>query len=616
MIIVFVIDNFNVLKNGTNMTAWRFVEALKARGHKVRVVSSGVGGPGMYEVRERYIPIVSAVAKKQSIAFSFPEEKVFRQAFAGADVVHFFMPWKFAIVGKKIADEMGIPTTAAFHVQPENITFGIGLGGTGAPIARLIYHIFKKKFYRNFDHIHCPSRFIAGELKKRGYKAKLHVISNGVGPNFCASEKEKDHDGYFNILMTGRYAMEKRQDALIKAIAKSAFRDKIKLTLAGAGPREKKLRALAKKLQFPVSFGFLNQSDLIETIRNTDLYVHAAEVEIEAISCLEAIACGVVPVIADSKKSATRQFAIDERSLFKSGNIRDLRDKIDYWLEHDEERREMALKYRSFSKIYRLDYCVRKAEDMFRETIRDKRDREFVMSPEGRRYQKQIVRPALPRILSYAFYFGVAIPLLSVFSVLFLDFRIKNRAKLVKMLKKKGAVTVSNHVHTLDSAMAAITLFPKKTVFTSIPDNFVMPLAGFFVRSLGAVPVPRTPGENRIFFHELSHAARNGRFVHLFPEGELVKKDVNLRPLKKGAFHLAVKAQVPVIPLAITFRERQRGVVRLLWKNEIALTVGDPIYPDLRLISKEAITDLQSRVEITMADMISCPLPGREFSHE
>ena len=44
---------------------------------------------------------------------------------------------------------------------------------------------------------------------------------------------------------------------------------------------------------------------------------------------------------------------------------------------------------------------------------------------------------------------------------------------------------------------------------------------------------------------------RDGRSVVLFPEGSR-SLDGSLGPFKKGAFHLAVQAGVPVVPVAIT----------------------------------------------------------------
>ena len=99
--------------------------------------------------------------------------------------------------------------------------------------------------------------------------------------------------------------------------------------------------------------------------------MHAATVEIEAIAALEAIACGLVPVIADSKASATPQFALDERSLFKDNDEYSLAEKIDYWYERDDERRRMGGVYARSAYKYSLEKSLEKAERMFADEIMD-----------------------------------------------------------------------------------------------------------------------------------------------------------------------------------------------------------------------------------------------------
>ena len=104
------------------------------------------------------------------------------------------------------------------------------------------------------------------------------------------------------------------------------------------------------------------------------MYVHAASVEIEAIAALEAIACGLVPIIADSAASATPQFALDERSLFTDNNEFSLAEKIDYWYERDAEREVMGKVYAESAKKYSLELSLEKAERMFADEIRDPRE--------------------------------------------------------------------------------------------------------------------------------------------------------------------------------------------------------------------------------------------------
>lgn len=55
------------------------------------------------------------------------------------------------------------------------------------------------------------------------------------------------------------------------------------------------------------------------------------------MTCIEAIACGCVPIVSDSAKSATSQFAANKNSVFHSGDYCDLADKIDWWIEHPIE---------------------------------------------------------------------------------------------------------------------------------------------------------------------------------------------------------------------------------------------------------------------------------------
>ncbi|MBR6915862.1 MAG: glycosyltransferase, partial [Clostridia bacterium] len=104
-------------------------------------------------------------------------------------------------------------------------------------------------------------------------------------------------------------------------------------------------------------------------------YVHPAEIEIEAISCLEAIACGAVPVISDSERSATRHFAIDELNLFKNKDSASLASRIEYWIEHPEEKKERSRLYRGYAEEFNFENCMDKMEKMIKETAEAKKER-------------------------------------------------------------------------------------------------------------------------------------------------------------------------------------------------------------------------------------------------
>ena len=323
MKILIVIDQFEHSNNGTTISARRFAKGLQDAGNEVYVVSTG-NQENEYKFNLKEMPLppgISHLVKSQGMSFAIPNTEILEKAISSVDIVHFYMPFFISKAGLKICQKLNVPHTAAFHVQPENITYSIGLG-TKTIVNDMIYTHYRDAFFNKFTHIHCPSNFIANELKNHGYTANLHVISNGVDDNFKYYSKEKlpEFKDKFVITMIGRYSNEKRQDILIDAVSKSKYANKIQLVLAGKGPKEEKYKKLGEKLENKPVLKFYHQEDLINLLKSTDLYVHSADAEIEAISCIEAFACGNVPIIADSPNSATRQFALIPQSLFEAGS--------------------------------------------------------------------------------------------------------------------------------------------------------------------------------------------------------------------------------------------------------------------------------------------------------
>ena len=171
--------------------------------------------------------------------------------------------------------------------------------------------------------------------------------------------------------MVGRYSPEKRQDVLIDAISKSKYSDKIQLILGGKGQCYEEYKKQGEKLKNKPIMKFYPKEELINMLSYTDIYVHSADAEIEAISCLEAIALGNVPIISNSKESATVQFAMDSESLFEHGNSLDLAKKIDYFLDNPEYLEKKRKEYSEFAKNFKIEKSIELIEEMFKEEIRD-----------------------------------------------------------------------------------------------------------------------------------------------------------------------------------------------------------------------------------------------------
>jgi len=243
-----------------------------------------------------------------------------------------------------------------------------------------LYSYYRRKFYKNANYIHCPTEFIASELEKNKYKAKKFAISNGVIPAYTKMdiEKPEEYKDKFVILFVGRLSKEKRHDLLIKAVPYSKYASKIQLFFAGRGPMEEKIIKWGKKLKNPPILGFYTKEDLAKIINYSDLYVHPSDVEIEAISSIEALTCGLVPVISNSKKSATRFFALDEKNLFDAGDPKSLAQKIDYWIEHQAEKADYSEKYAEYAKQFNIENSIEQMINMFELAVNEHKMKKVV----------------------------------------------------------------------------------------------------------------------------------------------------------------------------------------------------------------------------------------------
>lgn len=130
MRIAFVMDDMSVHSNGTSSTALRYADALREQGHEVICVAFGADGPDSFDVPEHHIPVVTPVAEGLDFHFAQPDEAVFDEAFADVDVIHIFLPFALGQAARDWGRAHGVPVTAAFHLQPENVTYNANLGGS------------------------------------------------------------------------------------------------------------------------------------------------------------------------------------------------------------------------------------------------------------------------------------------------------------------------------------------------------------------------------------------------------------------------------------------------------------------------------------------------------
>jgi len=372
-------DVLGEANNGTILATYNFITRLKQEGIKVNVLCSDrtrEGEEGFYILKNYdFGNFINNYIGKNGISIAKPDPEIVDAACRGSDLIHIMLPFGVGKAAAVYGHEHGICVSAGFHCQAENITSHFFLKNNAFANAQTYYALWRR-VYQYCDSIHYPTQFIKDYCARYNYDrgANNYVISNGVNTKlFYPREVEKKPylQGKFVIIMSGRLSKEKGQIKLLKAVRKCKHEKDIQILLCGDGPRHRKLLKWGyEHLSNCPIIKIYPHEKLADTLCQGDLYVHSSEVEIEAISCLEAIACGLVPLIANSPKSATSKFALHPNNSYDFRNLKDLSNKIDYWFEHEAERKEVRSAYIEYTKQFDFSRCMDRMVEMVNETVK------------------------------------------------------------------------------------------------------------------------------------------------------------------------------------------------------------------------------------------------------
>ena len=193
--------------------------------------------------------------------------------------------------------------------------------------------------------------------------------------------------------------------------------------------------------------------------------------------------------------------------------------------------------------------------------------------------------------------------------------RIEGREKIRKNRKlfTNGLMTVCNHVHRWDMICVLQAMRYRKAWVPMWADPF-NGKDGFLMKHIGGIAIPDNYRGLRKFDQALDELHSRKQWIHIFPESCSWPFYAPLRPFKTGAFNMAYKYALPILPMIISFRPRT-GWRRFFGKGEPLLTihVGDPIVPDLNAARKEEVARLRDFAHTAMLDMagiVSNPWPS------
>ena len=389
MNITIVCDVLGEENNGTTITAMNLIRSMKSRGHQVSVVCSDEekrGLPGYYIVPTINFGPLNGYVAKNGVKLAKADRNVLMKAMQDADIVHIMLPYSLGVGAAKLAKELMIPYTAGCHALAENLTTHFFLHHFNMA-NQLTYQIYYRLLYQGCSCVHYVSPMMCELFESNTVPMPHCIISNGVGSAFYpqAVDKPEAYRDRFVILYTGRYSREKSHKVLMDGVNRSKYRDQIQLVFAGSGPLEKQLKEYAKRhLPIQPVYGFFSREEMTQLINYADLYVHPARYEAEGIACLEAMACGKTILSSDSPKSATSFFALSPDHLFRMNDAEDLASKIDYWLEHPEERAKSGEEYAIFAQKFDSETCMDHMEKMFYAAMQQQQQSDLLLGYDAR----------------------------------------------------------------------------------------------------------------------------------------------------------------------------------------------------------------------------------------
>jgi 1-acyl-sn-glycerol-3-phosphate acyltransferase len=180
--------------------------------------------------------------------------------------------------------------------------------------------------------------------------------------------------------------------------------------------------------------------------------------------------------------------------------------------------------------------------------------------------------------------FHLILALVLLTNRLIFHLRIEGREQLQRV---PSGMLVSNHTLVLDPGIIAQVLRPQRTYFTMLEETACIPLLGTFVRMLGAIPIPTRAAAMRSLERTIRANLLDLPFVHVFPEGECYLWNQEIEEFQPGAFFLACRLHLPVVPITTVLHQRcwlGRTCFHFAGRSfrippRVTVVVEQPVYP-------------------------------------
>ncbi len=163
-----------------------------------------------------------------------------------------------------------------------------------------------------------------------------------------------------------------------------------------------------------------------------------------------------------------------------------------------------------------------------------------------------------------------------VLPILKVNLKIENKERLYE---NQPCIYIGNHQSNLDVFTYALS-YPTRTVVIGKKELKWLPLFGLLLMGSGNILIHRQDRKHSIkgLNKATQEIIKNKLSVWLFPEGTRNHGSKHMLPFKKGAFHLAVTAQVPIVPIVHQhLKTYYNSIEKRLGHCDITIRVLEPI---------------------------------------
>ncbi|GLV55299.1 glycosyl transferase [Dictyobacter sp. S3.2.2.5] len=375
-----VTDQYPPMVGGVPNVAHGLAVDFTNRGHQVWVVAPSYGTRDIQRTEEgvhvsRFSSFEWPTYKDLRIPLLpfGPIHKLLKQS--DPDVIHVHSPIVLGNIAHILAPGLHKPLIATNHYLPSNMLSRSILTDPvlGKPLSALIYS-YLVYFYNRCDYVTSPTQTALDLLSDHGLHAPSKVISNGIdltrytpGPADAELIRRLGlPEDRPLIIHVNRLSEEKRIDVLLDAMA--GLRTPAHLILTSTGPAEAALRAQVERLniQDRVSFlGFVRNEDLIPLRRSVQLFVIPSEADLQSLAMMEAMACGLPVVAANSYALPELVHHNQNGFLFEPGNSDEMAAYMDRILQDHNLQQSMGSESLNIIAAHDKDNVLDQWEELY-----------------------------------------------------------------------------------------------------------------------------------------------------------------------------------------------------------------------------------------------------------